>query len=102
MTYQEMQQTFCLMVIDPDAERVQRTGKAKNWLSEVQAYKGTMPPYLDTDAMPTLIVFRRSLELELGFATLIHVNYSRIHMITEIYFPPVFGIMDDNGVWDNG
>ena len=51
-----MQQTFCLMVVDPDAERVKRIQKTKNWLSEVQGYKGAMLPHLDTGAMPVLIV----------------------------------------------
>ena len=45
--------------------------------------------------MPVLIVFRRPLEQELGFATLIHYHYPRLHMSTEVYFPPSLGMMPD-------
>lgn len=62
IAYQDMQLTFCLMVIDPDQERVKKTGNAKNWLSNVHGYQGDMLPYLDTEAMPVLTLFRRSLD----------------------------------------
>jgi hypothetical protein len=56
-----------------------------------------MMPYLDCEAMPVLKVFRRSLELELSFATLIHAFFPSLLMNPEIYVPPSLGTVDIEG-----